>query len=215
MPVGDLGPWQLHRRRAQCWKNQEIMNIAKGERSCGLWSSTNRCSATRIADAIGTGLVDGCVVSVIPVAQAGQDQIKTADLVVVGGPTHVHGMTRASTRQGAAKMAEEADSSVVLEPDAVAEGLREWLDALGKSKVGRRAAAFDTRMPGPAALTGRASKGISRALRHHGYEVVADPESFIVTKQNTLEPGEEDRARTWGARLAAILAATATPARGG
>jgi len=169
----------------------------------------------QIADAIGTGLVDGCVVSVIPVAQAGQDQIKTADLVVVGGPTHVHGMTRASTRQGAAKMAEEADSSVVLEPDAVAEGLREWLDALGKSKVGRRAAAFDTRMPGPAALTGRASKGISRALRHHGYEVVADPESFIVTRQNTLEPGEEDRARTWGARLATILAATATPARGG
>ncbi len=170
----------------------------------------------QIADAIGTGLVDGCVVSVIPVAQAGPDQIKAADLVVVGGPTHVHGMTRASTRQGAAKMAEDEDSSVVLEPDAVAEGLREWLDALGKSKVGRRAAAFDTRMPGPAAVTGRASKGISRALRHHGYELVADPESFIVTKQNTLEPGEEDRARTWGATLAArILSAAATPARGG
>ncbi len=152
----------------------------------------------------------------IPVAQAGPDQITTADLVVVGGPTHVHGMTRASTRQGAAKMAEDEDSSVVLEPDAVAEGLREWLDALGKSKVGRRAAAFDTRMPGPAAVTGRASKGISRALRHHGYELVADPESFIVTKQNTLEPGEEDRARTWGATLAArILSAAATPARGG
>jgi hypothetical protein len=28
----------------------------------------------QIADAIGTGLVDGCVVSVIPVAQAGPDQ---------------------------------------------------------------------------------------------------------------------------------------------
>ena len=49
-------------------------------------------------------------------------------------------MTRASTRQGAARMAEEADSTVVLEPDAVAEGLREWLDALGESKVGRRGA---------------------------------------------------------------------------
>src|SRR5258708_22990713 len=169
----------------------------------------------RIGDGSGTGLVDGCVVSVTPVAQAAPDQIKTADLVVVGGPTHVHGMTRASTRQGAARMAEEADSSVVLEPDAVAEGLREWLDALGKSKVGRRAAAFDTRMPGPAALTGRASKGISRALRHHGYEVVAAPESFIVTKQNTLEPGADDQARTWGARLAAILAVATTAARGG
>jgi len=162
----------------------------------------------QIADAIGMGLVDGCIVSVVPVAQASPDQIKDADLVVVGGPTHVHGMTRASTRQGAAKMAEEADSGVVLEPDAVAGGLREWLDGLGKSKVGGKAAAFDTRMPGPAALTGRASKGISRALRHQGYAIVADPESFIVTRQNTLEPGEEDRARTWGASLVALISAS-------
>jgi Flavodoxin len=160
----------------------------------------------QIADAIGMGLVDGCIVSVVPVPQASPDQIKDADLVVVGGPTHVHGMTRASTRQGAAKMAEEAGSGVVLEPDALAEGLRDWLDELGKSKVHAKAAAFDTRMPGPAALTGRASKGISRALRHRGYELVADPESFIVTKENTLEPGEEERARIWGAQLAALAA---------
>ena len=163
----------------------------------------------QIADAIGTGLVDGNVVSVIPVAEAGLDQIKDADLVVVGGPTHAHGMTRTMTRQGAAKMAEQTDSGVRLEPDALAEGLREWLDGLGKSKVYGKAAAFDTRMPGPAALTGRASKGISRALRHHGYELVAEPESFIVTKENTLEPGEEDRARLWGTRLGESLAAAA------
>lgn len=168
----------------------------------------------QIANAIGTGLVDGCVVSVIPVAQAGQDQIKGADLVVVGGPTHVHGISRPSTREGAAKMAEEADSGVVLEPDAVAAGLREWLDGIGKCKVGGKAAAFDTRMPGPAAVTGRASKGISRGLRHHGYAIVADPESFIVTRQNVLVPGEEDRARAWGARLAASVSAAGTPILG-
>jgi hypothetical protein len=166
----------------------------------------------QIADAIGTGLAEAaeavCIVSVIPVAQAGPEQIKETDLVVVGGPTHVHGMTRASTRQGAAKMAEQADSGVKLEPGALAEGLRDWLDELGKRKVHAKAAAFDTRMHGSAAFTGRASKGISRALRHHGYELVADPESFIVTKENALEPGEEDRARLWGAKLAA-LAATA------
>lgn len=166
----------------------------------------------QIADAIGTGLLDGCVVSVLTVAEAGPDQIKDADLVVVGGPTHAHGMTRTMTRQGAAKMAEQADSSVRLEPDALAEGLREWLDELAKTKFGGKAAAFDTRMPGPPAFTGRASKGISRALRHHGYDLVADPESFIVTKENTLEPGEEDRARLWGARLAAIVSAAATSA---
>jgi hypothetical protein len=111
-------------------------------------------------------------------------------------------------------MAEQGDSGVRLEPDALAEGLREWLNSLGKSNVHAGAAAFDTRMQGPAALTGRASKGIGRALRHHGYELVADPESFIVTKQNVLEPGEEDRARLWGAGLAAALSAAAAHAVG-
>lgn len=170
-----------------------------------------------IAEAIGTGLiqgVEGCVVSVVPVAEADHAEIKEADLLVVGGPTHVHGMARASTREGAAKMAEQADSGVRLEPDALAEGLREWLDSLGKSSVHGKAAAFDTRMQGPAALTGRASRGIGRALRHHGYELVADPESFIVTKQNRLEPGEEDRARLWGAGLGANLSVPAVHAVG-
>jgi flavodoxin-like protein len=172
----------------------------------------------QIADAIGTGLtkdVEGCVVSVVPVAEADYTQIKEADLVVVGGPTHVHGLTRASTRQGAAKMAEQADSGVRLESDAIAEGLREWLDSLGESTAHAKAAAFDTRMHGPTALTGRASKGIARALRHHGYELVTEPQSFIVTKQNTLEPGEEDRARLWGAGLAAAFAAATAPSAAG
>jgi len=167
-----------------------------------------------IAEAIGTGLVqdvEGCVVSVVRVAEADEALIKEADLLVVGGPTHAHGMSRALTRQGAAKTAEQAESGVRLEPDALAAGLREWLSSLGRSDVGAMAAAFDTRMPGPAALTGRASKAIGRELRHHGYKLVADPESFIVTKQNTLEPGEEDRARSWGAGLAEALSAAAHP----
>jgi hypothetical protein len=170
-----------------------------------------------IADAIGTGLikgVEGCVASVVPLAEADRADIKEADLIVVGGPTHVHGMTRASTRQGAAKMAAQADRGMRLEPDALAEGLRDWLDSLGESNMHTKAAAFDTRMPGPAALTGRASKGIARALRHRGYELVADPESFIVTKQNTLELGEEDRARLWGAGLASAVSAAVAHAVG-
>jgi hypothetical protein len=42
-------------------------------------------------------------------------------------------------------------------------------------------------------------------LRHHGFTVVADPESFLVTKAGHLEPGEETRAFNWGLRLAAVL----------
>src|SRR6266496_2726203 len=91
------------------------------------------------------------------------------------------------------------------EPDALGPGLREWFGSLGDHPV--RAAAFDTRVHGPAALTGRAAKGVSRLLRQHGFDVVAEPESFLVTKQDRLEPQEQDRARDWGARLAASIAA--------
>src|SRR6266568_6520702 len=160
----------------------------------------------QIADAIGTGLADGFDVAVVPVAEAGRAVLADADLVVVGGPTHVHGMTRASTRQAAAKAAQESGSGLTLEPDALEPGLREWLDLLGRSTVRAKAAAFDTRVEGPAAFTGRASKGVGRALRQHGYELVAEPESFIVTKENHLGPAGGDRARDWGARLAAVSA---------
>lgn len=159
-----------------------------------------------IADAIGAGLCSGYDVSVVPVTQADPGAVKDADLIVVGGPTHAHGMTRSMTRESAAKMAAEPDSGVTLEADAVREGLREWLESLGKSNVHAKAAAFDTRMQGPAPLTGRAAKGVSRALRHHGFDLIAEPESFIVTKQNRLMPEESERARVWGARLAAIAA---------
>jgi hypothetical protein len=36
--------------------------------------------------------------------------------------------------------------------------------------------------------------------------VVAEPESFLVTKQDRLEPQEQDRARDWAAKLAAGIA---------
>ena len=71
---------------------------------------------------------------------------------------------------------------------------------------GAPAAAFDTRAgAAPAMLTGRASKGIARGLHRRGFEQVVQPESFLVDKENHLEPGEEQRAEGWGARLAATV----------
>jgi len=61
-------------------------------------------------------------------------------------------------------------------------------------------------MHGPAAFTGRASKGVARLLREHGFDVIAEPESFVVTKQDRLEPHEQDRARDWGVMLAKCAA---------
>jgi Flavodoxin len=160
-----------------------------------------------VADAIGTGLRPAFDVSVVPVSEADSALLADADLVVVGGPTHVHGMSRAATRKGAveaAKKPERIGLGLKVEPDALGLGLREWFDSLGHYAV--NAAAFDTRVHAPAALTGRASRGVSRSLRAHGFDVVTEPESFLVTKADALEPGESARAREWGARLAAQIA---------
>jgi hypothetical protein len=155
-----------------------------------------------VATAIGEGLISQADVVVVPVEGATPALLEAADLLVVGGPTHVHGMSRASTRKAAVEAAEKDDAELELDPDAEGPGLRDWFDELGPLRA--QGAAFDTRMHGPAALTGRASKGIAKQLRHHGASIVVDPESFIVTKDNHLEDDEEQRARAWGAALAAL-----------
>jgi Flavodoxin len=157
-----------------------------------------------IADAIGTGLSSAFEVNVVPAAHADSAVLADADLVVVGGPTHVHGMSRASTRKAAVEAADKPASPLKVEPDAPGPGLREWFGSLGRYPV--MAAAFDTRLHAPAVLSGRASKGVAHSLRAHGFRVITDPESFLVTKQDRLEPQETDRAREWGTRLAAQAA---------
>jgi hypothetical protein len=162
-----------------------------------------------VANAIGAGLEAAFEVCVVHVSQADPAVLDDAGLVVVGGPTHVHGMSRESTRKAAAEAADKPASPLNLEPDAAGPGLREWFASLGPYPV--KAAAFDTRMHAPAALTGRASKGVARLLRAHGFELIAEPESFLVTKQDRLEPHETTRAREWGTKLAASIAPSPAP----
>jgi hypothetical protein len=156
-----------------------------------------------IADAIGKGFEPVDSVVVVPVVEAGRERLGDADLLVVGGPTHFHGMSRPRTRTWAAATAKKPKNDLVLDRDAQGPGVRDWLTSLGHGHT--KVAAFDTRFKGPAALRGRASKVIGRRLRRHGFEAVAEPESFFVTLGNHLEPGEEARAREWGKRLAASV----------
>jgi hypothetical protein len=153
--------------------------------------------ANRIAD----GLREGYEVSVVPVTRAATDLVADADLLVLGGPTHVHGMSGNSSREAAAEAASKQGSGLVLEPGVGGPGLRDWLQGAGQGH-GAPAAAFDTRLEGPVLLTGRASAGIAHRLRRHGFRLIVAPESFLVTKQNALADGEAARARTWGAGLA-------------
>ncbi|HUZ10247.1 MAG TPA: flavodoxin domain-containing protein [Acidimicrobiales bacterium] len=153
-----------------------------------------------VAQAIADGLGPPDQVAVLPVDQAKGEVLRGADLVVVGGPTHAHGMSRAGTRKAAIDAAERPDSGLALDPAAGGSGLREWLSSL--QRVDSKAAAFDTRFRAPSIFTGRASKGIGRALRRHGCELVARPESFYVDKGNRLRAGEAQRALAWGKSLA-------------
>ena len=138
----------------------------------------------------------------MPVAEATEDLLAWADLVVAGAPTHAHGIPTAKSRSSAVDSAAKPDgwNQVTLDPSAQGPGIREWLEGLG-AVHGKRAAAFDTRAPGPALITGRASTGIAKQLRDHGFTLVADPESFIIDTHQRLRDGEEARAATWASSL--------------
>lgn len=152
--------------------------------------------AESIAEAA-TGLGE---VALVSVSGATPEVLAGADFVFVGGPTHVHGMTSATSRHGA--VADADKKHLELDPDAEGPGLREWFDAISEVK-GTPAAAFDTRMEGPPAFTGRASKGIGKRLHRHGFRLIDEPESFLVNKENHLIHGEAERARLWATEVLA------------
>lgn len=159
-----------------------------------------------IAEAIAEGL--GGPARAVPVQQAQVDD--SLELLVVGGPTHMHGLTTRHSRHLAAEGAREDRQEHHLEPFADAEpGLRTWLADL-PAGAGRAAAAFDTRAGRPEWITGAASHGIARRLRTRGYAVTAD-ESFLVSEsEGPLAEGELQRARAWGAQLAAEVTQAAS-----
>jgi hypothetical protein len=157
-----------------------------------------------VAEAIARGLRSGGQVQVASVADARYENVRRYDVVVVGGPTHAHGMSRAKTRQSAITASgREPGDRQHLEPNTGGMGLRAWLDMLGLCDG--QAAAFDTRLHGHPFLTGQAAKGIAGMLHNHGFHLVAEPISFIVDRHNHLLVGEEEQAERWGAGLAAKM----------
>ena len=89
-------------------------------------------STKKVAEAIAEGLADCAEVSVVPVTSAEAHILDGVDLVVVGGPTHTHGMSRPGTRKTAGKLARKPENKVELVPGAVSgPGVREWLASLG------------------------------------------------------------------------------------
>lgn len=150
-----------------------------------------------IGEAIAAALREqGVEVQDALVSKVDPAETEVADLLVVGGPTHVHGMSRDSTRKTAANDEKNTFPEPTLEP-----GLRTWLKQVPEAS-GRLAAAFDTRIDKSALLTGSAAKGIARRLKDRGFRVVVQPESFLVSTENTLIDGELEHAAAWGRTLA-------------
>ena len=75
-----------------------------------------------VASKIADGLGGTYQVTLVPVAEATPDLLASADLLVVGGPTHMHGLSTAMTRRMAAHAAAKPDSGLSLDPDATGPG---------------------------------------------------------------------------------------------
>jgi hypothetical protein len=154
-----------------------------------------------IAGAIAEGIGEGARIATVHEAGTPGGDV---ELLVVGGPTHMHGLSSSHSREMTRKGAEE-DGHPALDPSASEEpGLREWLRDLPAGGEAP-AAAFDTRIDRSALLTGSAARGIARRLRHRGYDVRAAESFFVDEGEGPLADGERDRARTWGASLRELL----------
>ncbi|WIG59987.1 MAG: hypothetical protein OJF49_002735 [Ktedonobacterales bacterium] len=94
------------------------------------------------------------------------------ELLVIGGPTQVHGMSPALKELDGKIRAEEVSGLPV--------------------------AVFDTRAHMARLLSGSAAHVVARHLKQKGATLVAEPESFFVTgTEGPLEDGEVERAERW------------------
>lgn len=158
----------------------------------------------RVADAVADGIAEHLPVETVEVSEAPTEIPIGVELLVVGGPTHAHGMTTVRTRATAALRA----TSPLLSRGS---GIREWLEQARPKIKATPAAAFDTRINGPTILTGSAAGGFARRLRSAGFRLISPSRSFLVgaraPQEDALLEGELAAARAWGAALATPIEA--------
>jgi hypothetical protein len=168
----------------------------------------------QIARAVAEGLSRRLPVQMLDVGSAPLILGSDIGLVVVGGPTHVFGLSRADTRAGSSvethvdghvdgpgAAADGANGSVVTH----GRGLRSWLEGLHVGASGVAAAAFDTRVNRPR-LPGSAARAADRQMRRQGMHPIVLPHSFHVRRTTgPLADGESEQARQWGEKVAVEL----------
>ncbi len=137
----------------------------------------------QLAGAIADRLAAARLVSAAEAATFDFDEL---DLLVIGGPTQIHGMS-ARLRAALNRVPPESLRGVAV-------------------------AAFDTRLRMSRILSGSAARAIARRLQRKGARLVVRPESFFVTTdKGPLAQGEVERARRWAASVLAHVAANPEP----
>lgn len=130
----------------------------------------------RLARLIGEVMAKRADVTLRSCAEVQSQEVKAADLLVIGCPTQRHGLTPG------------VDAFL---------SLNEYSGLTGKA-----AAVFDTRFNSFRWLTGSAARTTARRLERAGVRLVAPPESFFVAgMQGPLEDGEAIRAVNWARGL--------------
>jgi flavodoxin len=152
------------------------------------WGNT-----AEVARAIAEGL--GPEARALSTAEAAPDTLAGIDLLVAGAPVVAFGLPTEKIRENLRSNPGKAPAP----PDLSHPALRSWLEALPAGSA--RYAAFETRVRGP---FGHATAAIAERLERAGYRQVAEPVGFVVKgKYGPLRDGESERARSWGAELAA------------
>jgi hypothetical protein len=146
-----------------------------------------------VARAIAEGL--GPEARVLSTAEATAEAMAGIDLLVAGAPVIAFGLPTERTLEKLRANPGKAPAP----PDLSHPAMRTWLEALPAGKT--RFAAFETRVRGP---FGHATSAITGRLERAGYRQAAQPASFVVAgRYGPLRDGELERARSWGAELAA------------
>ncbi|MFE1644284.1 flavodoxin family protein [Microbacterium sp. P01] len=160
------------------------------------------------AESIALALEQSAIDVSITTASTAPDTTDCFDLLLVGAPTHAHGLPRVTSRFEADRWAADPAKNLTLEQSAILPGVREWLETVRISDRTHLLGAFSTRADILRALSGDAAVAIKRRLTSHSTGPV-EMECFLVDKTNHLIGGELARARAWGISLARRAAVAA------
>jgi flavodoxin len=133
-------------------------------------------NTAQLAQAMADTLGEHGTVSVALAFEAGLTEVKGINLLLVGGPTQLHGMSPT---------------------------MKTLLKSFPRRSLqGMHAGAFDTRYHMSAWKSGSAAHAIASRLKRAGVSLVVEPESFFVAeREGPLEEGELERAASWAEEI--------------